>query len=942
MKQEKALPEFTANAFRDRFENIRQGGGDDPLLNPVQKFASEVFLELEKGDISAADIQRILYEIELDAFEARAKEFQHRHDPQRSGLADYLKNLKPLGFDAFRQRVEQTCVGAVFTAHPTFALSAVKSDLIADYPYNESAEKLQAWRARAEEAVPTRLENITLQYEHDEVRKAIVNAQDAVRELNQEILKYARVQFPEKWTSLSLNPVSLASWVGYDLDGRTDIHWGQSIRIRLDEKAEQLGRYVSAVLEILKTGGDARLENIRDRLNSAAALTKQQAKNFSGDLNNAEIVVHAANLLTQKSDDKLTSLKSIIDEISAIISSERDEEKALSLCLLRAEMEAYGLGVARIHLRVNAAQVRSALRVDLGLNPDTDFAGRSALDIASRKAKTTDHRNINFGSVFLEQMTARRQFMLCAQILKHIDADMPIRFLIAECEAPATVMGAVYLAKLYGVDDNLDISPLFETPQAIEGGGRFIERLLDDPEYVDYVKKRGRMTIQIGFSDSGRFMGQCSASLAIERLQVLFAKALGKARLPDVEALIFNTHGESMGRGAHPGSFRERLNHLATPWVKSRFQKEGVFLNCECSFQGGEGYLHFQNPLISTRTVGMLWAQASEPPVADHSDRFYDDINFSWDFYRGLKAWQEALYEREDYRSLLFAFPQRLLYKTGSRKAKRPHQSAGPPEIRSMRAIPHNAILQQLAIPSNVSGGVGVASGRELERFIDHVQASPRMRELMEMAFTARALTSITILRAYAGVYSSSYWSSLAGNARKTEHAEIYETVLQSLLHQDTAESIDRLANYLARDMRTTDALRDDLLGGGDCTQADGIDVNLGVLHAVRQSLLARALSIVASAPAFSRRHDIGRHELIDMTLQLRLDDVAGLLREIFPKESPAENLMAGLEETIDDEDLHGGAYPEIHANIIEPLEEIETALETISHAISNYYGAFG
>ena len=56
-------------------------------------------------------------------------------------------------------------------------------------------------------------------------------------------------------------------------------------------------------------------------------------------------------------------------------------------------------------------------------------------------------RRVNLASIFLEAMTARRQLMLCAQFLKHIDADTPIRFLIAECEAPATVMGAVYLAR---------------------------------------------------------------------------------------------------------------------------------------------------------------------------------------------------------------------------------------------------------------------------------------------------------------------------------------------------------------------------------------------------------------------------------------------------------------------------------------------------------------
>ena len=198
--------------------------------------------------------------------------------------------------------------------------------------------------------------------------------------------------------------------------------------------------------------------------------------------------------------------------------------------------------------------------------------GRSALDIASDKAGAAAARMVNFRSVFLEQMTARRQFMLCAQVLKHIDADAPIRFLIAECEAPATVMGAIYLARLYGVEEKLDISPLFETPQALEGGGRFIERLLAEPEYRDYAQKRGRMSIQIGYSDSGRFMGQATASLAAERLQVLFSRALSAAKLEGVEALVFNTHGESMGRGAFPrrlsrthGAFDDAMGARAFP-----------------------------------------------------------------------------------------------------------------------------------------------------------------------------------------------------------------------------------------------------------------------------------------------------------------------------------------------------------------------------------------
>lgn len=52
-------------------------------------------------------------------------------------------------------------------------------------------------------------------------------------------------------------------------------------------------------------------------------------------------------------------------------------------------------------------------------------------------------------------------------------------------------MGALHLARQYGVDHALDISPLFETPEALETGGRFVERLLEEAAFRDYVRTRG-------------------------------------------------------------------------------------------------------------------------------------------------------------------------------------------------------------------------------------------------------------------------------------------------------------------------------------------------------------------------------------------------------------------------------------------------------------------
>src|SRR5690606_11961334 len=154
--------------------------------------------------------------------------------------------------------------------------------------------------------------------------------------------------------------------------------------------------------------------------------------------------------------------------------------------------------------------------------------------------------------------------------------DAPIRMLVAECEEPATVLAALYFAKLFGIEGKVDVSPLFETENALEHGGRLLEALLAEEEYRTYAKTRGRVAIQTGFSDAGRFVGQIPASLAIERLQGRLAEAMAENGLTDCAALVFNTHGESMGRGAHPDSFADRLGWPLSPWARRRSLRAGI------------------------------------------------------------------------------------------------------------------------------------------------------------------------------------------------------------------------------------------------------------------------------------------------------------------------------------------------------------------------------
>jgi phosphoenolpyruvate carboxylase len=499
-------------------------------------------------------------------------------------------------------------------------------------------------------------------------------------------------------------------------------------------------------------------------------------------------------------------------------------------------------------------------------------------------------------------------------------------------------MGAIYLARLYGVADRLDVSPLFETPDVLERGGRVMERLLDEPEFRGYITKRGRLCVQYGFSDSGRFMGQVAADIAVERLHVLLSRAMAQRGVTGVEALVFNTHGESMGRGAFPGAMQERLDYLLTPWVRARFAHDGVPVHAEVSFQGGDGYLHFQTPHLADATLRAIVAWAFAAPRGKSADAFYDDINFSWDIYRAVKNWQEELFADPHYQAVLGAFGVNMLPVTGSRKTRRQSGSSKDDVARSLRAIPHNAILQQLAAPANVSGGFGHVASREPDRFIAHVANSPRFNALVRMAHAARRLTSLSILRTYADLYSPSFWTIRAARSDDDHLSDLALRIADRLEQRGLDVAIGRLANLLSSDRRRFDSVSRELLPFA--TGDSAFEADLYILHAVRMAAIVQGFTLAAAIPPFSPRHDLTREALIDLALELRFAELADAITEIFPVTSDAPQAFAGLKEP--GPTAENAGYPEIARTLATPLRALDLRIKEITVSIAHFYGAFG
>ncbi len=912
----------------------------DPRTNSVFAYAQELFQQLEAGTIALSDLRETALAVYGDRVLARAERFRRQHT-EATQVGKRIEALAASGWTTFKAAVETPLGGVVFTAHPTFAMSRATRAAFAAHVSENSEASAQALTKSIREDGRAWSASISLLGEHDEVQETITHAQTALSRYADQILTAAKDHFPDQWRTLKISVPTLASWVGYDLDGRTDIHWSQSFALRLQEKAVQLARYAEA-LASLAGAADAktsdRLHALKEQFARAAELTATEATIFSADLTDADNLVAAANTLTADNQDRIVSIAPFVADLQTLAQAEGDSDIAKAMLVLAAKMDALKLGTARIHLRLNAEQIRTVISRDLGLETENRDLGRSALNKLSSLAAVKDPLDVNFADLFLEQSTARRQFMMCAQFLKHIDADSTIRFLIAESENPATVMGALYLARQYGVDHQLDISPLFETPEALETGGRFIAQLLQEPEYLTYLKGRGYLSVQLGFSDAGRFIGQVSADMAIERIHNLISRAVADADA-GLSLLIFNTHGESMGRGAWPGSFDQRFDHLLSHWTRQQSRDRGVPLRHEVSFQGGDGYLHFANDELAIATYNAFADHLLSDPSDAAKDPFYDRTDLVWDFYRALRRWHERLFANPEYGHLLNDFATNFLIKAGSRQRRR---SSGPAGPRSLRAISHNATLQQLGVPLNTAAGIGSALRRERDQVNDLIKDSPRMRGLMRLASMARSATSVPVLRSYASLYDPSFWVALSTATEDGDKALSYRRIYYLLQDRQTLASIEKIANMLSIDFSKFDPMLHKMEKVPSKAERHEARLDVHVLHSIRQALMMKALALAGQLPTVSRRHESTVVDIMNLIRTMQIGDAVKLLCEIFPASREEEARLAAISEAGHMTGSPANGYDQLHEEVIKPLDEIDQLMHMLTLAVCQAYGAYG
>jgi len=261
--------------------------------------------------------------------------------------------------------------------------------------------------------------------------------------------------------------------------------------------------------------------------------------------------------------------------------------------------------------------------------------------------------------------------------------------------------------------------------------------------------------------------------------------------------------------------------------------------------------------------------------------------------------------------------------------------------LRQIRAIPHNAILQQLGYPVNVIAGLGSAADGNYEELAALLHESERGRQLVRLARSANALASIKTVAAYGELFNSAYWASRPYRGVESHLSAACESLAEYLTTDDRTGVFRRLASRLRVDALKLHRLMALIPDEEPLDDRENIRRAIGAAQALRLALLQHMFLKAVSIPAFSRANDISRDDVLEMVFSLRIDDALAQMRRAYPTSFPKIGDFA-IDAPSDYPDGENEGYRLIRRDYIDPIERANRLSLQISTAIANIFGAHG
>jgi phosphoenolpyruvate carboxylase len=584
----------------------------------------------------------------------RRRRQQSRPDvpAQPGSLVAVLRELaaQGLGLAQVRDTLAQMEVMPVFTAHPT---RAVRRTLLA-----KSQRMARALLIRLDQSDPTPREEARIQ---EELRRQIELAwqteeQPTARptvadEVEYVVFHLAEVVYrilPGFYESLAMaleaayGPgagedlpcpiVRFGTWVGGDMDGNPYVG-PESVAATLERQRHVvLGLYMKEVDSLSEELSQSRsrvrvapellerIERYRDLLPQAAAALPGRSADMPYRLF-LRLVLARLQAAREDAPGAYLQAQDLLEDVQLLRSSlgapgGGGGGRHLLLALER-RVRTFGFHLATLDLRQDSELHRRVAGHLLGVK---DFSQRPAQERAELLRKALNEGAMADSRVMEEPESAR-----CLEVLR-VMGRMRQRhgqealgpYIISMAQGADDALALLYLANQAGLVDaqghgQVDVAPLFETVDDLEGAPATLTSMLDDPLYGAHVKRRGqRQLVMLGYSDSAKISGIAASRWALYRVQEELA---GIADAHGVDLNLFHGRGGTVGRG---GS-KPRAAILADPCGslrgRLRLTEQGEIVHAKYGMRGiAERTLELLSGAVLETTV--LCSPRSHPDAA--------------------------------------------------------------------------------------------------------------------------------------------------------------------------------------------------------------------------------------------------------------------------------------------------------------------------------------
>jgi phosphoenolpyruvate carboxylase len=261
----------------------------------------------------------------------------------------------------------------------------------------------------------------------------------------------------------------------------------------------------------------------------------------------------------------------------------------------------------------------------------------------------------------------------------------------------------------------------------------------------------------------------------------------------------------------------------------------------------------------------------------------------------------------------------------------------GIEHISQLRAIPNNAILQQLAYLANSCAGLGTATQSAPETFVAVLESSERLQRLLSLALTARERSDITMFEAYVQLMSGGYWLDRTNQSLDRDWNKLVRRVSRVVERTFNYDAVASFARALRHDAAYLDDVLDQRHAAGVWSSADA----LTRLHTLRLALLHFIYIKAMEIPQFSSRLEMSLADLIEQLLRLEVPGTVDTLGRIFPAAEPADDTEIYAERDTYVRAVPSG-YAAEHRDIFDPIEQAYRLALELSALIALHVGAYG